>query len=72
VLHDRYYYAARAAEERTLAIASASLKVRAIHLDMAARYDVRVAAEAERWAAADPTQERLQITVRMRGSADVG
>lgn len=44
MLHDRYYDAARAAEERSLAMASVSLKVRAIHLDLAARYDARVEA----------------------------
>jgi hypothetical protein len=33
------YYAARAIEERRLAMASADAKVRAIHLQMAGRYD---------------------------------
>jgi hypothetical protein len=66
MLHDRYYCAARAAEERDLAIASVSLKVRAIHLDMAARYDARVEADADRWLAAEPMEEgeaRLISTV---------
>ena len=48
MLHDRYYHAARAAEERRFAMASVNLKVRAIHLDMAARYDALVEADADR------------------------
>jgi len=70
MLHDRYYDAARAAEERSLAMASVSLKVRAIHLDMAARYDARVEANAERWPAAEPVDEmeaRLIATVGRSG-----
>ena len=39
MLHDPYYHAARAAEERLLAIASTNLKVRAIRLEMAARHN---------------------------------
>ena len=57
MLHDRYYDAARAAEERSLAMASVSLKVRAIHLDLAARYDARVEANTDRWPAAEPLDE---------------
>lgn len=57
MLHDRYYDAARAAEERSLAMASVSLKVRAIHLDMAARYDARVEANTKRWPAAESLDE---------------
>ena len=36
---DSDYYAARAIEERRLAMASADQKVRAIHLEMAEKYD---------------------------------
>ena len=35
---DPFYYAARATEERRLAMASESSKIRKIHLEMAARY----------------------------------
>jgi hypothetical protein len=45
MLHDLYYYAARAAEERRNAMASANLKVRAVHLEMAAYYDALVLSE---------------------------
>jgi hypothetical protein len=40
--HHRYYYAARAAEERRTAMASEVLQARAIHLELAARYDALV------------------------------
>jgi hypothetical protein len=36
---DRYYFAARAAEERRTAMASPVLKARVIHLELAACYD---------------------------------
>ncbi len=39
---DRYYHAARAAEERRIAMASAVLKARAVHLELAERYDALV------------------------------
>lgn len=58
MLHDRYYYAARAAEERRLAMASVSLKVRAIHLEMASRYDARVEADAESLPQIGPVEDR--------------
>jgi hypothetical protein len=57
VLYDRYYDAARAAEECRLAMASINLKVRAIHLGMAARYDDRAKANIERWPAAEFADE---------------
>jgi hypothetical protein len=44
--HDRYYCAARAAEERNLANASANPKVRKIHLEMVARYEELIRAKA--------------------------
>ena len=42
MLHDRYYYAARAAEDRRTAMASSVLKARMIHFDLATRYDALV------------------------------
>jgi hypothetical protein len=39
------YYSARAIEERRLAMASTDPKVRAIHLQMANRYDVLAAGD---------------------------
>jgi hypothetical protein len=39
MLHNRYYYAARAEEERRIALASRVLKARLIHLKLATRYD---------------------------------
>jgi hypothetical protein len=39
VLDDRGYCGARAAEERVIAMASRHLRVRAVHLELAARYD---------------------------------
>jgi hypothetical protein len=39
---DRYYCAARAAEERNLANASADPKVRQIHLQMVSLYERRI------------------------------
>lgn len=44
---DFSYYAARAAAERRLAMASANAKVRAIHLAMAAEYAARAGASSE-------------------------
>lgn len=44
---DLSYYAARAAAERRLAMASADAKVRGIHLAMAAEYTARAGASAE-------------------------
>lgn len=35
---NKHYYAARAVDERRLAMASVDAKARAIHLEMAARY----------------------------------
>ena len=40
---DLVYYRRRAAEERTAAAAAPSRRVRAVHLDLAVRYDARVA-----------------------------
>jgi len=40
---DLVYYRHRAAEERTAAAAAPSRRVRAVHLDLAVRYDARVA-----------------------------
>jgi hypothetical protein len=40
------YYRRRSAEERAAALAAANEKVRAIHLDLAMRYDERVVALA--------------------------
>ena len=37
--NDPSYYAARGAQERRLAMASADTKIRRIHLDMAAKYE---------------------------------
>jgi hypothetical protein len=39
VSQDSSYYAARAIEERRLAMASTDAKVRAIHLEMASKYE---------------------------------
>ena len=57
MLHNRYYYAARAAEQRSHANASINPKVRAIHLDMAARYDALIEANTEGSPAAEPLNE---------------
>ena len=56
-----YYYATRAAEERRLAMASADLNARRIHLEMAARYDALVGAKAAivSEATSEPEQHRL-------------
>ena len=43
---DRSYYAARAGEERLLAMASANANVRRVHLEMAARYDALAGANS--------------------------
>lgn len=67
MLHDRYYDAARAAEERSLAMASISLKVRAIHLEMAARYDARVEANTERLPRAELVEERETAPISLVG-----
>lgn len=48
MVQDRHYHAARAAEERRLAMASKDLHVRAVHLELAARYDELVKAELDR------------------------
>jgi len=40
---DLVYYRHRAAEERTAAAAAPSRRVRAVHLNLAVRYDARVA-----------------------------
>jgi hypothetical protein len=42
MINERYYHAARAAEERRIAMASVDLKVRAIHVELADRYDALV------------------------------
>ena len=47
MLHDRYYHAARSTEERLLAITSPNVRARAIHLEMAVRYDALVEAKAD-------------------------
>jgi hypothetical protein len=67
MLPDCYYDAARAAEERSLAIVSASQEVRAIHLDMAARYQARVEANAERWHA-EPVHETEALISTVGGT----
>ena len=64
--HDPSYYAARAVEERRLAMASADAKVRAIHLEMALKYD---ALAGENGAAAPPVftdEQRSDLTVGAR------
>lgn len=43
---DPSYYAARAIEERRLAMASADLNVRRVHLEMAAKYAVLAGPDA--------------------------
>ena len=43
---DPSYYAARAGQERRLAMASADSNVRRIHLEMAARYDALAGSNA--------------------------
>jgi len=55
MLEDRNYCAVRAAEERVVAMASRDLRVRAVHLEMAARYDavVRGASLQRRWIIGD-------------------
>ena len=74
MLHDRYYDAARAAEERTLAMASTSLKVRAVHLELAARYDARVKANTERWPVTELVHENEVLPIHSKGGLadDVG
>ena len=57
---DRFYYAARAGEERQLAMASPHPNVRRIHLEMAARYDALVGAKAT--LASEVAAEPEQIT----------
>jgi hypothetical protein len=52
VPHDPYYLAARAAEERAIAESADTPKARAVHLELAARYDDLV--DAERRRAAEP------------------
>ena len=44
--HYRSYFAARALEERQLAMASIDPRVRRVHLEMAARYTLSAAANA--------------------------
>ena len=55
MLEDRNYCAVRAAEERVVAMASRDLRVRAVHLEMAARYDAvaRGASLPRRWIIGD-------------------
>ena len=74
MLHDRYYDAARAAEERTLAMASTSLKVRGIHLELAARYDARVKANTARWPVTELVHENEVLPIHSKGGLadDVG
>jgi hypothetical protein len=48
MLSEMFYYAARAAEERRIAMASSSLTVRAIHLELASRYEALVNANDDR------------------------
>jgi hypothetical protein len=43
---DKSYYRARGAAERELAASAANPKIAAIHLDMAARYDILAATGA--------------------------
>jgi hypothetical protein len=54
VADNKHYFAARAIEERRLAMASADQKVRSVHLEMAARYD----ALASREGVAEPEREQ--------------
>ena len=69
MLHDRYYDAARAAEERTLAMASTSLKVRGIHLELAARYDARVKANTARWPVIELVHENEVLPIPSKGTS---
>lgn len=55
---DPSYYAARATEERRLAMASSDPKVRRIHLDMAAKYAILAGADAIPGGAAPPENEQ--------------
>ena len=45
--YDQSYYQARAAKARELAAAAVDPKIAAIHLEMAERYDLLAASEAE-------------------------
>jgi hypothetical protein len=53
MLHNRYYYAARAEEERGKATASRVLKARLVHLQLATRYD----------ALAEGNRARIEVAV---------
>lgn len=59
MFEDRAYYAARAAEERVTAMASRDIRVRAVHLEMAVRYDALVRGElpSRRWIIGDRRSE---------------
>jgi len=59
VLDDHGYYAARAAEERVIAMASRNIRVRAVHLEMALRYDalVRGASPRRTWIVGAPQKD---------------
>jgi len=50
-------------------MASTSLKVRAIHLEMAARYDARVDANTERWPATQLVDENEVLPIRSIGTS---
>jgi len=47
MLQDRYYHAARAAQEREMAMASANLTARGIHLEMASRHEALAASSGD-------------------------
>jgi hypothetical protein len=54
---DSSYFAARAEQERRLAMASADLHVRRIHMEMAAEYAARVSATASSEMPPEPEQK---------------
>ena len=56
--HDPSYDAARATEERRLAMASQDPKVRRIHLEMAAQYAARAGADATQTNDVPPSEEQ--------------
>ena len=55
---DLPYYAARATEERRLAMAATDPRVRRIHLELAAEYAILAGAEADRTDETTPEQRR--------------
>lgn len=55
--HDPCYYAARAMEERRLAMASSNPKVRRVHLELAAKYAARAGTTAAILPEEGPSEE---------------